>query len=201
METSPCGLTLYTQSKLEVVGPVTNRSVCPKRQVVRRDAGLKRGEDKDLPVAGDLKNCAAAVADVQILSAIKSDPSCNAHPLRIGGHRPVWRDPVNGAVMSGGNVHLSGSVEGDCCGIHQISEEGFCTVVGVDLVNRDRHFLSPRTGEGRVDVAFGIKGGIGDGVKILCYRNRHLDLMRVAGVAVSRDDDRAGGSAGGHASD
>src|SRR5439155_21156235 len=176
-------------------------SDCPEHRVVRIDAWLNRLEVKKLPVEADLKNCAAADADVHVLSAIKSDPSCNAHPHRIGGHRPVWRNPVNGAVMSRRNVHLSGSVEGDCGGIHQIPEEGFCTVVGVDLVNGDGHFLSPGAGEGRVDIAFGIKRGIGDGVKILCYRDRYLDLMRVAGVAISRDDDRAGRSAGGHTSD
>src|SRR4029077_15061923 len=45
-------------------------AVGAKGKVISRDAGLQRGEDKNLPVAGDFENSAAAVADVEVLRPV-----------------------------------------------------------------------------------------------------------------------------------
>src|SRR5258708_21189802 len=82
-------------------------------EVICRDARLQSGEHEDLLVAANLKNGAAAVANVEILIAIKGDAPGDSHALGISGHGSVRRHTVDRAVMPGGNIHLPLSIEGN----------------------------------------------------------------------------------------
>ena len=108
---------------------------------------------------------------------------------------------IDGAVMARGNIHLSLAVEGDGRGVHHLDYEGLDVVIGVDLEDRDRDFLAARTGEGDVEIAFGVERRIGNGVKVLRDGHRDFNGMRIADVAVGRDHDGAGGRSFGYARD
>ena len=137
---------MYTESKLEVVGPVTNRSpLRAERQVIGGYAGLERGENKNLAVVADLENRSAAIADIKISGAVERDPSRHAHALGVGGHGAVRRDPVHRSVKARGDVHLAGAIEGDRRGVRHLRQERLDVVVGVDLENGHRNFLAPRS--------------------------------------------------------
>src|SRR5258708_7643025 len=60
------------------------RSIRRKSQMIRRHAGLQRGVDQHLLVASDAPDGPAPVADIQILSLIKSNPGSYAHAFSVG---------------------------------------------------------------------------------------------------------------------
>ena len=95
-----------------------------ERQVIGRDAGLERGKDVDLAVAGDLEDGSAAVADVEILFRIEGYTGGHAHALRVGCHRAVGRNAVHRAVVARGDVQVPGRVQRQAGGVHQFGNKG-----------------------------------------------------------------------------
>src|SRR5712691_9566696 len=84
-----------------------------ERKVISRDARFERGENEGLPIARNLEDGSAAVADVKILRAVKSDPGRNPHALGVGRHGAVRSHTVDRPIVARGNVHLTLAVEGD----------------------------------------------------------------------------------------
>src|SRR5271165_1144780 len=72
----------------------------PESKVVRRDARLQSGEDEYLLVAANLENGAAAVAHVEILTLIKSNPRGDPHALSIRRHVSIRRHAINRAILA-----------------------------------------------------------------------------------------------------
>ncbi len=130
-------------------------------QVIGRDAGLDRGEDKNLTVFADLENRAAAIAYIKILGGIEGDPRRNSHALGVGGHGSVRRDPVHRAVEARGYVHLPGAVEGDGRGIGHLRKKRLHVVIGVNFVDGHGYLLPARSREGDENIALGIERRIG----------------------------------------
>ena len=92
-------------------------------------------------------------------------------------------------------------IEGDGRGIHHLGDEGLDVVIGVDFENRDGNFLAARAGKCDVNIAFGIEGGAGHGMKIFSDGNRDLHGVRIADVPVGGDHDGTGGCAFGNTRD
>src|ERR1051326_6962117 len=145
-------------------------AVGSERQVIGGDTRLESGEDKNLAVAGNLEDGAAAIADVEVLVLVKGDAGGDAHALGVGRHGAVGRDLVHRPVVARGDVQLSGTIEGDGGGVHHLAEERTHGVVGLDAVDGDGNLLPARAGERGIDVAKRVDGGIGDGMKILGER-------------------------------
>ncbi len=52
----------------------------------------------------------------------------------------------------------------------------------------DGHGLAAGAGDGGVDVAVGVDGGVGDGMKVLGHRDGDAQVERVAGLPVAVED-------------
>ena len=76
-------------------------SVRTEGQVIGGDAGLESGEDKNLAVAADFEDGSAAVPDVEILLAVKSDAGSDAHALCVRRHGSIGRNFVHRAIEAG----------------------------------------------------------------------------------------------------
>src|SRR4051812_48577673 len=153
-------------------------------KMVRGDAGLERSVDKYLAVARNLEDGAAAVADIEVFVVVEGEAGGDAHALRVGAHGAVGRNPIDGAVGARGDVEVAGAIEGHTGGVHHLGDERRHLVIGVDLENGDRYLLSARAGEGGVDVAFAIDGGIRDGMKTIGDGDGDPDVVAIAGGAV-----------------
>src|SRR3954471_21002889 len=134
-------------------------SIAAEREVIGRDARLQRCEDERLPLAVDLEDGAAAIADVEIFVLVERKSGSNTHALDIGGHVPVRRDFINRTLVTRGDVHLSSAVECDRGCVHQISEKGSSRIVRADLVHGHGNLLSAWAGKSGEDVAVGIYRG------------------------------------------
>src|ERR1700751_4318850 len=155
-----------------------------KSQVIGRDARFQGGEYKRLAIAIDLEDGSTAVAHVQVLLTVESNPGCDSHALGVGRHGAVRCDAINGAIMAGGNVHLAVAIEGDGGWVHQVAEKWLHGVVGIDLEERDRNLLSAAAREGDEDVAFGVDRGVGYRMQVVGDRDRDANLARVADRSV-----------------
>src|SRR5438874_3124965 len=113
-------------------------------EMIGRDARLQSSKDKNLPIAPDLADSPAAVADIEILLAVKGDAGGDAHAFRIRRHGAIGRDLIHRAIESGRDVHLAFAVESDTGGVHHLGEERFHRVAGVNLVDGDRRLLATR---------------------------------------------------------
>src|SRR5258708_14572174 len=102
-------------------------------EVIRRDARFQSGEHEHLLVAANLKDGPAAVADIEILIAIKGDPRGDSHALGISGHGSVRRHTVDRAVMPRRNIHLPLAVEGNLGRIHHFTHQCFHREVVITL--------------------------------------------------------------------
>ena len=111
-------------------------------EMIGGNAGLERGEDEHLLVAGNLENSAAAVADIEILFAVKSNSGGDSHAFGVGCHGAVGRHAIDGAVIARRSIHLALAIEGDGGGVHHLGHERFYGVVGVDLEDGDGNFLA-----------------------------------------------------------
>ena len=138
-----------------------------KGEVIRRNAGLQCCKHENLLVPRDLEDRAAAVADIQVLLAVKRDPSGDAHALGVSGHSSIGSHAIHRPVIARRSVHLSFAVECNRGRIHHLRHEWFDCVIGVNLENCHRHFLSPRTGEGHINVPLCIQRGAGDRMQAL----------------------------------
>ena len=69
-------------------------------EMIGRNAGLERGEDENLAVAGDLEDGPAAVAHIEVLSAVEGDAGGDPHALGIRGHGAIGSDAVYGAIVA-----------------------------------------------------------------------------------------------------
>src|SRR5207302_7441066 len=146
-------------------------------QMVGGDARLQCAIDKNLAVAANFEDSAAAVADVKVLLAIKGDSGGNAHALGIRRHGAVGRHTVDRAIVARGDIHLAFAVEGDAGGVHHLREKWLHAVAGINFEDRDWSFLSASAGKGNEDVPLVIERGIGDGMKVFCDGDGQLDLM------------------------
>ena len=142
-------------------------SVGRKGQVIGGDAGFDGGKDKDLAVGRDFEDGAAAVADVEIAELVEGQPGGDAHAFGVGGQIARGREPIDGTVIARGDVEVSGCVEGEAGGIHDLGGDGAQGGFVIDAEERCGHRLAAAAGEGDVDVARLIHGGIGDGMEIL----------------------------------
>jgi len=66
------------------------------------------------------------------------------------------------------------------------------------LEDGDRDGLAARAGDGGVDVAVGVDGGVGDGVEVFGHGDGDAEVERIAGVAVAMQDEVAGDGAFGN---
>ena len=156
-------------------------AVRAERQVIGGDAGLESGEDVDLAIASDLEDGAAAVADEEIFLGVEGDASGDAHAFGVGGHGAVRGDAIHRAVEARGDVEMAGAIEGHAGRVHHLAEERLDAVVGIDLVDRHRNLLAARPGEGDVEIAFVIDGGIGDRMQVLGDRHGDAHHAFIAG--------------------
>src|SRR5262249_22705561 len=170
-------------------------------QMIGRNTRFEGREDEGLAVTGNLKDRAAAIANVEIVLAIEGDASRNAHAFGVRRHRPIGCDPVDRTVLSRGNVHLSFPIKGNTVRIHQLREEGLYVIAGINLVDRDRYFLSTRSGEGDEEIAFVIQSGVRDRMKILGDRYCHFQVQGIARGFVGNHDHRTRVCAFGNSSD
>src|SRR3974390_338678 len=160
-----------------------------KRQVVCRDAGLDGGEDENLPVAPDLEDGSAAVADVEVAVAIKSDAGGHAHAFRIGSHGAILRDAIHGAVIARRNVEAAIAANRHAGRVHHFDDEWLGNTGVVDTVDGHWGFLAARPGECNVDVAVGVDSGVGDGVQVFCDRPGDVNFVGIAAMSVGGNDD------------
>src|SRR6266849_5302865 len=156
-------------------------------EMIGRNAGLERSEYENLAVAGDLEDGPAAVAHIEVLSAVEGDAGGDTHALGIRGHGAVGSNTVYGAIMPRRDVHLAGTVKGDTGGVHHLAEEGPHGVAGIDLEDRDGDFLSAASREGSKDIAFMIESGIGDGMQVFRHRGGNAKFVGIAAGAVGDD--------------
>src|SRR6266436_974982 len=166
-------------------------SLRTERDVIGGNARLQRGEDKNLPVASDLENGSAAVADVEILRGIEGNAGRDPHAFGLGRYGAVRRDFVHSLVMPRRNVHLAFAVESNRGGVHHFAEKRLDVVVRVDLEDRYRNFLPTGSRESYIEVALAIERGIGDRMKVVGNWDRNLDGMSIAHVPVSTHDHRS----------
>ena len=96
---------------------------------------------------------------------------------------------------------MAGAVEGHAGGVHHVVEERPDGVVGIDLVDRHGNLLASRPGEGDVQTAFGIDGGVGDRMKVLGDRHGDPHHAFIAGDSIDQDGDLGGGNVVGNAGD
>ena len=61
--------------------------------MISGNTGLQRGKDKNLLVAADLENGAAAVPHVKVLIVIKGHAGGDAHAFGVDGTPPVGSGP------------------------------------------------------------------------------------------------------------
>src|SRR4030095_1574440 len=102
----------------------------------------------------NLEDGAAAVAYIKVPCTVECDASGYAHPFGVRRQRAIGSDAVNGTGMSRGDVEVSFAIECQTGRIHDLRQQRFDAVVGVDPVKRHRNFLSARTGKRYVDVSF-----------------------------------------------
>jgi len=174
-------------------------------EVVGGDGGFERGVDEDLATgavgvgAADLEDGAGTVADEEVAVAVEGDAGGDAHAFGVGGDGSLGGDAVDVAFGAGAGVEVAFGVEGEAGGVHEIADEGRDLEVAMDFKDGDGSGLAARAGEGGVDVAVGVDGGVGYGVEILCYGDGDAEVERVAGVAAAVEDEVAGDGAFGDA--
>src|SRR5258708_9672164 len=127
-----------------------------KREMIRGDRGLQRGEHKNFTLRADLENCAAAVADKQIAFRIESYSGGDAHALDPLFAAAVGGDAINCSVMTAGNKQIAFCSQRKPGGIHQRSNEGLHSVAGVDFVEGGRHALATRSAERTINISPGV---------------------------------------------
>src|SRR5580693_2050637 len=74
-------------------------TVIAEGQVISGNTRFDRSENENLPIAPDLEDGSAAIADVQVALAIEGNAGCHAHTFGIRRHRPILRDAVHGAIV------------------------------------------------------------------------------------------------------
>src|SRR5260370_31285987 len=82
-----------------------------KRQVIRGERRLQRGEHKNLTAGADFENRATAIADIKIFRVIEGDARGDAHAFNPLLGAAIRRDPVNGAVVAAGYREVALSSE------------------------------------------------------------------------------------------
>src|ERR1019366_4260252 len=146
-----------------------------------------RGEDKNLAVGADLEDRAAAVANIEVLHAVEGNSGGHPHTFDENGHVAVGRHLVHETVVAAGDVEHALGVESQASGIHELVDERLHRKVQVDLVDRSRDFRAARAAEGGVDIAKGIDGRIGDGVKVLGNQNADIAGPGIARLLAALD--------------
>ncbi len=91
----------------------------------------------------------------------------NAHAFDKNRHVAGRRHLIDNSVIAARNVEQTFFIKGQPCRIHQICNEWPGIEAVVDLIDRNRRFLSARTTECAVDIAFAIDGGIRDGMQAI----------------------------------
>src|SRR5690349_21193638 len=110
--------------------------VGPERQMVGRYRRFERGEHVNLPLAADLEDGAAAIADVEIAVRIEDDASGHAHAFHINCAVARRRHAVDVPLLAAGNVEHVVVVDGHSAGVHQITDKGRALAGGgVNLKN------------------------------------------------------------------
>src|SRR5690349_11459467 len=131
-----------------------------KREMVRRDGRLERGEDENFALRADLENRAASVAHVKAAVLIEREPSGYPHALNPLHRAPVGRDAVNRAVVAAGHKKMAFAIDGEPGGICQFGDIRFDRMVRRDLVKRNGHFLAALAAKRDVNVTARIHGGV-----------------------------------------
>src|SRR6267154_3696894 len=100
-----------------------------KRQVIRGERRLQRGENEDLPAWANLKNGPAAIPDVQIFRMVERDARCDAHAFNPLLRAAFRRDSMNGAVMAARDKQIAGPVHCQARWIDQRSDKRLDAVI------------------------------------------------------------------------
>src|SRR5437762_13623797 len=70
-------------------------------QMISGGSRLQGSESKNLAITADLKDRAAAIADIHILFAIKRYSGCYSHTLSVSRDGAVRRNPIHRTVVPG----------------------------------------------------------------------------------------------------
>src|SRR5665213_2550165 len=138
-----------------------------ERQVIGRDGRLDHGENKNLAVGINFKNCAAAVAYKKVSNRVEGDACRDAHTFHPQLRAAIRRDAMNRSIVAAGNIQIPVAVEREACGIHKFRDERFYFVVGRNFVKRNGDLLPSMAAISHINIALRVHRGIGDGVKIV----------------------------------
>src|SRR5262249_21121280 len=120
--------------------------------MVSGQTGFQCGEDKYLAVTGNAPDSSGAVADIEIPFPIEGDYCGHAHAFGISGNRSIWRNAINRAVISRGDVEKAIAIKSHAGRVHEIRDKRLGVVVGINLVDRNWNLLATAAGKGDVDV-------------------------------------------------
>src|SRR5271165_6398387 len=130
--------------------------------MIGRHTRLQHGEDEYLPVTPNLEDGPAAVPDVQVSLPVKRDAGRNTHAFCVGSRSTVLRHFVHRAVVARRDIQAARAVESQPSRVHHLVQKWRHVVVGVDAIDGHGDPLSSGAGEGDVNVALGVDGGIGN---------------------------------------
>src|SRR5271156_1181888 len=99
-----------------------------ERKMISRKRRLDCSEDENFAVGRDLKNRAAAIADVKAAAFVERKASGDAHALDPLHCAAVGRDPMHGAVVAAGNKEIAVAIDGEAGGGHHFGDERFYRV-------------------------------------------------------------------------
>src|ERR1700722_3010490 len=108
------------------------------------NARLQRGMNKDLALAIDFEDGAAAIADEEIALGVECCAGCHTHTFDVLREFAGRIDTVDVAFSARGDEQVALGIEGEAGGVEDSGDEWSGAAVGADADDGDGRLLATR---------------------------------------------------------
>src|SRR4030095_11373526 len=144
--------------------------------MIGRHARFQGCENENLSLLVNLENIPAAIADIQVIVPIESNPGRNTHSLTVSRFFALNRNLVDVLVVPAGDKHLAASVKGDPRRIHKVCHKGLNVPLWINFEYRVGNLFATSPTQRRKDITFTVHGRVGNRVQIRGQYTGNLDV-------------------------